>query len=122
MNEGKVVQIIGPVVDVQFDSKLPAIENALEIKVNDKETLVVEVSRQLGANMVRAVALGSTDGLARGAKAIDTGSPLKVPVGEACLGRLINVLGIPQDHRGPIKTKDYASIHNAPPTLEEQKT
>lgn len=122
MNTGKVVQIIGPAVDVEFEKDLPLINNALEIKINDKETLVAEVAQQLGDNIVRAVALGPTDGLARGAAAVDTGSPLKVPVGEACLGRLIDVLGQPKDHRGPIKTKDYASIHTAPPSLEDQKT
>ncbi len=122
MNKGTVVQIIGAVVDVKFDNTLPAIENALEIKFPDGKILVAEVASQLGDNIVRAVALSSTDGLARGAEVIDTGAPLKVPVGEACLGRLINVLGQPQDHRGPIDTKEYASIHTPPPPLEEQKT
>lgn len=122
MNKGTVVQIIGAVVDVKFDDTLPAIENALEIKFPDGKILVAEVASQLGDNIVRAVALSSTDGLARGAEAIDTGAPLQVPVGEACLGRLINVLGQPQDHRGPIDTKEYASIHTPPPALEEQKT
>lgn len=122
MNEGKVVQIIGPAVDVQFEKDLPLINNALEIKLNDKEILVAEVAQQLGDNIVRAVALGPTDGLARGAKVLDTGSPLKVPVGEACLGRLLDVLGQPKDHRGPINTKEYASIHTAPPSLADQKT
>ena len=122
MNTGKVVQIIGPAVDVQFEKDLPLINNALEIKLNEKDILVAEVAQQLGDNIVRAVALGPTDGLARGAKVIDTGSPLKVPVGEACLGRLLDVLGQPKDHRGPIKTKEYASIHTAPPSLADQKT
>lgn len=122
MNKGTVVQIIGAVVDVKFDNVLPAIENALEIKFPDGKILVAEVASQLGDNIVRAVALSSTDGLARGAEVVDTGAPLKVPVGEACLGRLMNVLGQPQDHRGPIKTKEYASIHTPPPPLEEQKT
>lgn len=123
MNKGTVVQIIGPAVDVRFDnSALPAINNALNIKVDDKTTLVAEVSQQLGDNIVRAVALSSTDGLARGAEAVDTGAPLKVPVGEACLGRLLNVLGQPQDYRGPIVTENYASIHTPPPSLEDQQT
>ncbi len=122
MNTGKVVQIIGPAVDVQFEKDLPLINNALEIKLNEKDILVAEVAQQLGDNIVRAVALGPTDGLARGAQAVDTGSPLKVPVGEACLGRLLDVLGQPKDHRGPIKAKEYASIHTAPPSLEDQKT
>lgn len=122
MNTGKVVQIIGPAVDVQFEKDLPLINNALEIQLNEKDILVAEVAQQLGDNIVRAVALGPTDGLARGAQAVDTGSPLKVPVGEACLGRLLDVLGQPKDHRGPIKAKEYASIHTAPPSLEDQKT
>ncbi len=122
MNTGKVVQIIGPAVDVEFEKDLPLINNALEIKLNDKDILVAEVAQQLGDNIVRAVALGPTDGLARGAEALDTGSPLKVPVGEACLGRLLDVLGQPKDYRGPINAKEYASIHTAPPSLEDQKT
>lgn len=123
MNKGTVVQVIGPAVDVRFEGgTLPAIHNALNIKVDDKTTVVAEVSQQLGDNMVRAVALSSTDGLARGAEVADTGAPLMVPVGEACLGRLLNVLGQPQDHRGPIETKNYASIHTPPPALDEQQT
>jgi F-type H+-transporting ATPase subunit beta len=123
MNTGKVVQIIGPAVDVQFDSSaLPAINNALEIKLDDKNTVVVEVAQQLGDNIVRAVALAPTDGIARGAQVVDTGSPLKVPVGDGCLGRLMNVLGQPQDYRGPINAAMHTSIHTLPPTLEEQQT
>ncbi len=123
MNKGTVVQIIGPAVDVRFDSgSLPAINNALNIKLDEKTTVVAEVSQQLGDNIVRAVSLNATDGLARGAEAIDTGAPLMVPVGEACLGRLMNVLGQPQDYRGPIETQTQASIHTPPPSLEEQQT
>lgn len=123
MNIGKVVQIIGPAVDVQFDSAaLPAINNSLEIKLDDKTTVVAEVAQQLGDNIVRAIALSPTDGLARGAQAVDTGAPLQVPVGEACLGRLMNVLGQPQDYRGPINSDMKKSIHTEPPTLEEQQT
>ncbi len=123
MNKGTVVQIIGPAVDVKFEnSALPAVNNALNIKVDDKTTIVAEVSQQLGDNIVRAVALSSTDGLARGAEAVDTGAALMVPVGEACLGRLLNVLGQPQDYRGPVETETYASIHTPPPSLEDQQT
>lgn len=123
MNKGKVVQIIGPAVDIEFNSSaLPSINNALEIKINDKEKVVVEVAQQLGDNIVRAVALSSTDGLARGFEAIDTGAPLKVPVGEACLGRLLNVLGEAVDHKGPVVTDTYSSIHTPPPSLEDQVT
>ncbi|MDR1684025.1 MAG: F0F1 ATP synthase subunit beta [Elusimicrobiota bacterium] len=123
MNTGKVVQIIGPVVDVQFNAgALPAVQTALEIKINDKEVVVAEVAQQVGDDIVRAVALAPTDGLARGAEVSDTGGPLKVPVGEACLGRLLNVLGKPMDHRGEVKTDKFASIHTPPPSLEDQVT
>jgi F-type H+-transporting ATPase subunit beta len=123
MNKGKVVQIIGPAVDVQFDtSALPAINNAVEIIRPSGHKVVAEVSQQLGDNMVRCVALAPTDGLARGNEAFDTGGPLMVPVGEACLGRLMDVLGTPQDYRGDIKADKRASIHTPPPALEDQVT
>jgi len=123
MNKGKVVQIIGPAVDVQFEtSSLPAIDNALEILLPSGGKVVAETAQQLGDNIVRAVALSPTDGLARGLVVHDTGGPLQVPVGEACLGRLMDVLGAPQDHRGPIKTDKRASIHTQPPALEDQVT
>jgi len=126
MKKGKVVQIIGPVIDVEFEEgNLPAIFNALEIKYkeNDKdEKLVCEVASHLGDNTVRAIALGPTTGLSKGLEVIDTGGPLKVPVGEACLGRLMNVLGEPKDNLGPINTKEYMPIHRAAPSLSEQKT
>jgi F-type H+-transporting ATPase subunit beta len=122
MNTGKVVQVIGPVIDVAFESgQLPEINNALEVKFGDGK-IVAEVAQQTGDNVVRAVALSSTDGLARGAEARDTGGSLKVPVGEPCLGRLLDVLGEPADHRGEIKNAEMRPIHKAPPTLEEQKT
>ncbi|MDR0734143.1 MAG: F0F1 ATP synthase subunit beta [Elusimicrobiota bacterium] len=123
MNKGKVVQIIGPAVDVQFEnSALPAINNAVEIIVPARGKVVAEVAQQLGDNMVRCVALAPTDGLARGNEAVDTGGPLMVPVGEACLGRLMDVLGAPQDYRGDIMTDKRASIHTPPPALDEQVT
>ena len=123
MNKGKVVQVIGPAVDVYFENNnLPAIDSSLEILLPDGKKAVCEVAQQLGDNIVRAVALAPTDGVARGFDVIDTGAPLKVPVGEACLGRLMNVLGEPQDYRGEIKTKNFASIHTPPPSLEEQVT
>jgi len=126
MKKGKVVQIIGPVIDVEFEEgNLPAIFNALEIKYkeNDKdEKLVCEVASHLGDNTVRAIALGPTTGLSKGLEVIDTGGPLKVPVGEACLGRLMNVLGEPKDNLGPINTKEYMPIHRSAPSLSEQKT
>lgn len=123
MNTGKVVQIIGAAVDIQFDqANLPAIENAVEIQLDSDTKIVAEVAQQLGDGIVRCVALEATDGLERGAEARDTGAPLTVPVGEACLGRLMNVLGQPVDHGGPIKTNDHMSIHRDPPSLEDQKT
>lgn len=125
MNEGKVVQVIGPIVDIEFNGKLPQLFNAIEIdyKVGDKQQkLVCEVAQHIGDNTVRTISLGATDGLFKGAKAIDTGSPVKVPVGEACLGRVLNVLGQPVDYRGPIETKEYLPIHRDPPRFTEQKT
>jgi len=124
-NKGKVVQIIGPVVDIEFENKLPKIFNAIEIKfkVSDKDIkLVCEVAQHIGDNIVRTISLGPTDGLYKGAVALDTGSPLKVPVGEACLGRVLNVLGEPVDYRGPIETKEHLPIHRDPPKFTEQKT
>ncbi|MCX7647926.1 MAG: F0F1 ATP synthase subunit beta, partial [Elusimicrobiales bacterium] len=124
-NKGKVVQIIGPVVDIEFENKLPKIFNAIEIKfkVSDKDVkLVCEVAQHIGDNIVRTISLGPTDGLYKGAVALDTGSPLKVPVGEACLGRVLNVLGEPVDYRGPIETQEHLPIHRDPPKFTEQKT
>ena len=125
MNTGKIVQIIGPVIDVEFEKgELPSIHNALNIKKSKKadDILVAETASHLGDNIIRAVAFGPTDGLKRGLEVHDTGAPLQVPVGEACMGRLIDVLGQPRDNKGPIKTKEYASIHRKPPTLKEQRT
>ncbi|PJA15174.1 MAG: F0F1 ATP synthase subunit beta, partial [Elusimicrobia bacterium CG_4_10_14_0_2_um_filter_56_8] len=126
MNIGKIVQIIGPVLDIEFQQgQLPRIMNALKIKYQEDgkdKTLVAEVAQHLGDNTVRAITLGPTTGLGKGIDAADTGSPLMVPVGEACLGRLIDVLGEPQDHRGPIDTKEFLPIHREAPPLTEQKT
>lgn len=122
MNKGKVVQIIGAVVDVEFDAKtLPTIYNALEI-VRGKEKLVLEVQQHLGESIVRAVAMGTTDGLKRGEAVVDTGSPISVPVGEEVLGRLFNVLGEPIDKKGPVKSKKSLPIHRSAPTFAEQST
>ncbi|MEW5951042.1 MAG: F0F1 ATP synthase subunit beta [Elusimicrobia bacterium] len=126
MEKGKIVQIIGPVIDAEFPKgKLPAIFNALEVKYFEdgkEKNLICEVAQHLGDNTVRAISLGATTGLSKGLEVSDTGSPLKVPVGEACLGRLMDVLGQPQDHRGPIETKEYLPIHRSAPPLTEQKT
>ncbi|MBI4657034.1 MAG: F0F1 ATP synthase subunit beta [Elusimicrobia bacterium] len=127
MNIGKIVQIIGPVVDVEFEAgHLPAIYNALEIKFTDEngkeQKLIAETAQHLGDNTVRAITLGPTTGLAKGLEARDTGGPLKVPVGENCLGRLMDVLGEPKDYRGAIETKEYLPIHREPPAFTDQKT
>ena len=123
MNTGKIVQVIGPVVDVEFQpGKLPSIYNSLEVEFSvmaeGKETtqkLVMETAQHLGDNVVRAISLGPTDGLRRGLGVLDTGAPLTVPVGEACLGRLIDVLGNPKDELGPINAAERLPIHRAPP-------
>ncbi|HVX58227.1 MAG TPA: F0F1 ATP synthase subunit beta [Candidatus Saccharimonadales bacterium] len=117
--KGKIVQIVGVVVDVEFDGKLPAIYNALQVELNDK-TLVMEVAQHLSKGAVRAVAMGPTDGLERGASVTDTGAPISVPVGDATLGRMFNVVGEPIDNK-PAPTKaQLASIHAEAPTLEDQ--
>src|SRR5215211_2899207 len=100
---GKVSQVIGTVVDVEFPpEQLPEIFNALEIRMPNGETLVVEVQQHLGNDWVRCLAMGTTDGLARNVDAVDTGSPISVPVGRTSLGRLFNVLGNPIDNKGPV--------------------
>ncbi|MCR4305571.1 MAG: F0F1 ATP synthase subunit beta [Candidatus Daviesbacteria bacterium] len=120
--KGKVVQIIGAVVDVEFDSKnIPTIYNALEIN-RGKEKLVLETQQHLGEGVVRAVAMGATDGLKRGTEVTDTGVPISVPVGEEVLGRLFNVLGEPIDQKGAVKAKKTLPIHRSAPTFAEQST
>ncbi len=121
---GKVVQIIGPVVDVKFpQEELPEIYNAIKVKdtVNDRD-LVVEVAQHLGDDVVRCVALASTDGLKRGMIALDTGSPIAVPVGQKTLGRIFNLLGEPIDGKGDPEIEERHAIHRAPPTLVDQST
>ncbi|MCC7493659.1 MAG: F0F1 ATP synthase subunit beta [Fimbriimonadaceae bacterium] len=122
MATGKVVQVIGPVVDVEFPAEhLPAIYNAIHIKskVRDRD-LVAEVAQHIGDNVVRTIAMDGTDGLVRGDEVVDTGTPIMVPVGEACLGRLINVLGEAIDNKGPIGTEHRSPIHRPVPTFEAQ--
>lgn len=120
---GKVVQIMGPVVDIEFPSEeLPEIYNAVEIPRGNEKGLIVEVQHHIGENWVRCVAMGSTDGLRRGMRAIDTGGPITVPVGRATLGRLLNVLGEPIDGLGPIETDVRYPIHRPAPPFEEQET
>src|SRR3954453_4423835 len=127
---GKVVQITGPVVDVEFPPDgLPEIYNAVEIDTRgtlaeeaSRGTLVLEVQQHLGNDWVRTVAMTSTDGLRRGMDAVDTGKPISVPVGEATLGRVFNVVGQPIDERGPVAATEYYSIHRPSPSFEDQAT
>jgi F-type H+-transporting ATPase subunit beta len=126
---GKVVQVIGPVIDAEFEPEhLPEIYNALELEWTDdedrKHKLVCEVSQHIGRNQVRAVAMDSTDGVSRGMKVVGTGGPITVPVGEAPLGRILNVLGEPVDEMGPVDAKERWPIHRPSPTFEnlEPKT
>jgi F-type H+-transporting ATPase subunit beta len=125
---GKVVQIIGPVVDIEFEEdQLPAIYNAVRITDPGTDTgvpldIIAEVEQHLGENRVRCVAMVPTDGLVRGMPAEDTGSPIKMPVGEATLGRVLNVIGQPVDERGPVNAEDHWPIHREPPSFEDQST
>jgi F-type H+-transporting ATPase subunit beta len=127
MNKGKIVQVIGPVVDVEFKNtgELPRIYNALELEyeVNGHATkLTLEVQQHLGENWVRSIAMSSTEGLKRGMPVNDTGSPITVPVGEGTLGRIFNVTGDPVDNRGPVTYTKRYPIHRKPPELTDQDT
>ncbi len=113
---GKITQVIGAVVDVQFEDHLPAILNALETK-NGGNRLVLEVAQHLGENTVRTVAMDISEGLVRGQECTDTGEPISVPVGDECLGRIINVVGDPVDEAGPVKTQTRRAIHQEAPLL-----
>ena len=118
---GKISQVIGAVVDVQFDGNLPAIQNALEVD-NNGQRLVLEVAQHLGESSVRTIAMDSTEGLVRGANATDTGAPITVPVGPETLGRILNVIGEPVDEGEPVKAKKYYPIHRAAPEYIDQST
>jgi len=123
MSKGIVKQIIGPVVDIEFpDGKLPEIYYAIHIDRGEDKPLVLEVQQHLGENLVRCVAMDSTDGLTRGKEASDSGAPITVPVGPEVLGRLLNVVGEPIDEAGPIKTKERFSIHRPAPEFEDLST
>ncbi|MEW6334994.1 MAG: F0F1 ATP synthase subunit beta, partial [Thermodesulfobacteriota bacterium] len=127
MNIGKIVQVIGPVVDLAFEEgQLPNIMNAIAITnptIDDRpENLIVEVAQHLGDNVVRCIAMDITDGLVRGMKARDTGGPISVPVGPECLGRILNVIGRPVDGLGPLEAKQTMPIHREAPTFLEQDT
>ena len=120
-SNGRVTQVIGAVVDVQFDGELPAILNALETS-NNGERLVLEVAQHLGESTVRTIAMDATDGLVRGQEVTDTGSAISVPVGPETLGRIMNVIGEPIDERGEVGAKQTAPIHADAPAFEEQST
>ncbi|HVU26867.1 MAG TPA: F0F1 ATP synthase subunit beta [Verrucomicrobiae bacterium] len=126
MNKGKIVQIIGPVVDVEFTGQLPAIYNALTVEYtvpgqgNARQTL--EVEQHLGDNWVRTVCMGSTEGMKRGYEVVDTGAPISMPVGEGVMGRVFNVIGEPVDEQGPVKADKFLPIHRAAPPLVDQST
>jgi F-type H+-transporting ATPase subunit beta len=129
MNEGKIAQVIGAVVDVEFEDQLPEILNALTISQpgdSDKGipdiNVTLEVAAHLGDNMVRTVAMSATDGLVRGTAVLDTGQPITVPVGEKTLGRIMNVIGEPVDQQGPIDSKARLPIHRPSPEFTEQET
>ena len=118
---GKITQVIGAVVDVQFDGELPAILNALEVD-NAGTRLVLEVAQHLGENTVRAIAMDATEGLVRGQEVKNMGEPIAVPVGNATLGRILNVVGDPIDEKGPVKAKESRAIHQDAPDFDEQST
>ena len=120
MNEGKISQITGAVLDIKFSDNLPNLYNAIEIPFND-EVIVAEVMQHIGDNVVRCVAMSSTDGLQRGMKALDTGKPISVPVGEEVLGRVFNVLGNTIDEKGDDACAEKWSIHREAPKFVDQK-
>ena len=126
MNKGKIVQIIGPVVDVEFPAQLPALFNALKIEFTPPggtlTKLTLEVQQHLGDNWVRAIAMSTTEGLKRGQEVIDAGGPISMPVGEAVMGRIFNVTGEPVDEQGPVKADKYNPIHRQAPPLVDQST
>lgn len=121
-NIGQVVRVVGPVVDVAFPSDVPQILNALHIARPGQGPLVLEVAQHLGESLVRTIAMDTTDGLQRGAEAMDTGAPITVPVGPANLGRIINVIGDPIDERGPLDSTHTRAIHQEAPAFDQQAT
>src|SRR5947207_5862058 len=118
---GRVTQVTGAVVDVQFDGHLPAILNALETK-NQGSRLVLEVAQHLGESTVRTIAMDTSEGLVRGQEVTDTGEPITVPIGDGTLGRIMNVVGEPIDEAGPIKFEGKLAIHQEAPTSTDQST
>lgn len=122
-NTGKILQVIGPVVDIRFDAEhLPSIKNAILIKTDDGQQMTAEVAQHVGDDVVRCIAMSSTDGLVRGMDCIDTGKPIEVPVGDAVLGRMFNVLGEAIDGLGEVKANQKMPIHREAPTFAEQTT
>jgi len=122
MNKGKISQVIGPVVDVEFERELPEIYSALEVALDGGNKLVLEAHQHLGGNRVRAVAMGSTDGLKRQMEVVDTGAPISIPVGSETLGRMFNLLGEPIDGMPRVKTKKTYPIHRPTPAFTDQST
>jgi len=121
MSQGKVVQIIGAVVDIEFpQSEVPKVYDALRVTEGDLNGLTLEVQQQLGGGVVRGIALGTTDGLRRGIPVENTNAPISVPVGTATLGRIMDVLGNPIDEAGPIGEEERMAIHRAAPSYEDQ--
>ncbi len=118
-NVGRVAQVLGAVVDVQFEGELPYIQNALTSRIGELD-LVLEVAQELGERTVRCIAMDSTDGMVRGQEVTDTGRPIQVPVGPETLGRILNVIGQPIDERGPVNAKTFYPIHRAAPSFEDQ--
>lgn len=121
--EGFITQVIGPVIDVEFESgNLPEINDAIEIMVDDSNKIIAEVQQHLGENKIRSVAMSSTDGIKRGMRVINTSEPIKIPTGKNILGRIMNVLGQPVDNAGDIEADMYLPIHRTAPTLTDQNT
>ena len=119
---GTVIQVMGPVLDIRFaDEQLPQLLNAIEVP-NGENTIIAEVAQHIGDNVVRCIAMSSTDGLQRGVQATDTGAPISVPVGESCLGRVFNLLGEPIDEAGPVQAQENWPIHRSAPSYEEQES
>ena len=120
---GKIVQVIGPVIDIRFDPEhLPSINNAIKVKIDEQTSMTAEVAQHIGDDVVRCIAMSSTDGLVRGMECTDTGAPIEVPVGDEVLGRMFNVLGEPIDGLGEVHAKHKLPIHRDAPTFAQQQT
>src|SRR5215475_332258 len=125
MSKGKVVQVVGPVVDVEFPDSLPAIYNALSVEYQVQGQpvgITLEVQQHLGDHWVRTISMSGTEGLKRGFDVVDTGAPISVPVGECVMGRVFDVTGHPVDERGPVNAEKFYPIHRPPPPLVDQST